>query len=53
MGIIRVASGSSCWRGLEYYKNNKVDKFEKINENEYKSIVNGSNEKRRFNKRNH
>lgn len=39
MGIISVASGSSCWRGLEYYKHNKVEKIEKIeeiNENEYK-----------------
>ena len=40
MGIISVASGSSCWRGLEYYKHNKVEKIEEINENEYKSIVN-------------
>jgi len=42
MGIIGVASGSSCWRGLEYYKHNKIEKIEKINENEYKSIVNGN-----------
>lgn len=42
MGIINIASGSSCWRGLEYYKENNVEKIEKINENEYKSIVNGS-----------
>lgn len=39
MGIINIASGSSCWRGLEYYKENNVEKIEKINENEYKSIV--------------
>ena len=42
MGIISVASGSACWRGLEYYNNNKVEKIEKINENEYKSIVTGN-----------
>jgi len=25
MGIISLASGSSCWRGLDYYKN-KMEK---------------------------
>ena len=24
MGIISLASGNSCWRGLDYYKNKKV-----------------------------
>lgn len=43
MSVISVASGNSCWRGLDYYKCNKVEKLEQINENEYKSIVNGSN----------
>ena len=42
MGIISVASGNSCWRGLDYYKQNKVKNIVKINENEYKSIVNGN-----------
>ena len=42
MGIISVASASSCWRGLEYYKYNKVEKIEEINDNEYKGIVNGN-----------
>ena len=23
MGIISLASGNSCWRGLDYYKNKK------------------------------
>ena len=32
MGIISLASGSSCWRGLDYYK-----------EKEYSSIVKGTN----------
>ena len=43
MGIISLASGNSCWRGLDYYKNKKVAKLNKINENEYSSIVNGTN----------
>lgn len=43
MGIISLASGNSCWRGLDYYKNKKVIKLKKINENEYSSIVKGSN----------
>ena len=43
MGIISLASGNSCWRGLDYYKNKKVVKLNKINENEYSSIVNGTN----------
>lgn len=43
MGIISLASGNSCWRGLYYYKNKKVIKFEKINENEYSSTVKGTN----------
>ena len=40
MGIISLASGSSCWRGLEYFKNKKVTKLRKINDKEYTSIVN-------------
>lgn len=43
MGIISLASGNSCWRGLDYYKNKKVTKFKRINENEYSSIVKGTN----------
>ncbi len=43
MGIISLASGNSCWRGLDYYKNKKVIKLNKINENEYTSIVKGTN----------
>lgn len=43
MGIISLASGNSCWRGLDYYKNKKVIKFKRINENEYSSIVKGTN----------
>lgn len=43
MGIISLASGNSCWRGLDYYNNKKVIKLNKINENEYLSIVKGTN----------
>lgn len=43
MGIIALASGNSCWRGLEYYKTKKVIKVNKINESEYSSIVKGTN----------
>ena len=43
MGIISLASGSSCWRGLDYYKEKRVVELNKINENEYSSIVKGTN----------
>lgn len=43
MGIIALASGNSCWRGFDYYKNKKVIKLNKINENEFSSIVKGTN----------
>lgn len=43
MGIIDLASGNSCWRGLDYCKDNKVIELNKINEFEYLSIVKGSN----------
>lgn len=42
MGIISLASGNSYWRGLDYYKNNKVIKLNKIDEGEYLSIVKGT-----------
>ena len=42
MGIISLASGNSCWRGLDYYKNKKVIMLYKISENEYSSIVKGT-----------
>lgn len=43
MGIISLANGSSCWRGLDYYKEKRVVELNKINENEYSSIVKGTN----------
>ena len=42
MGIISLASGSSCWRGLDYFKAKKVIKLRKINDKEYTSIVSGT-----------
>ena len=39
MGIISLASGSSCWRGLDYYKEKRVVELNKINENEYLEAV--------------
>ena len=41
MGIISLASGNSCWIGLDYYKNKKITELNKINENEYESVVKG------------
>jgi SWIM zinc finger domain-containing protein len=43
MGIISLASGDSCYKGLEYYKNKKVISLNKINENVYESVVEGNN----------
>ena len=43
MGIISLASGSSCWSGLNYYKEKRVVELNKINENEYSSFVKGTN----------
>lgn len=42
MGILSIASGSSCWRGLDYYKNKKIKNIEKISDVEYNSIVSGT-----------
>ncbi len=42
MGIISCASASACWRGLDYYKRKKIKNIEKINNNEYTSIVSGN-----------
>lgn len=43
MGLIDIASGNSTWRGLDYYKENKVSDYKKISEYEYEGLVNGSN----------
>ena len=44
MGIISSASGSSCWRGLDYYKNKKTTDIKMISDIEYTSIVSGTEE---------
>ena len=44
MGIISSASGSSCWRGLDYYKSKKIKDIKKINDIEYTSIASGTRE---------
>lgn len=46
MGIIKSASRSSAWRGLDYYKNKKVVNYKKINENEYEGEVLGNGNKK-------
>lgn len=30
MGIISSASGSSCWRGLDYYKAKKIKNIKRL-----------------------
>lgn len=44
MSIISSASASSCWRGLEYYKQEKVKDIKQINEYEFESTVVGNDE---------
>lgn len=39
MGIISSASGSSCWRGLDYYKRNKIKNIKQTSDVEYNSIA--------------
>lgn len=42
MGIISSASGSSCWRGLDYHKNNKIKNIKRISNIEYSSVAFGT-----------
>ena len=42
MSIISSASSSSSWRGLDYYKKNKIKNLKKLNDFEYASEVIGS-----------
>ncbi|MBQ7240261.1 MAG: SWIM zinc finger family protein [Bacilli bacterium] len=42
MSIISSASSSSSWRGLDYYKKNKIKNLKKLNDFEYTSEVIGS-----------
>ena len=43
MSVISSASGASCWRGLDYYKKNKIINLKKINDYEYTSVAIGTN----------
>ena len=45
MGLIDIASNNSTWRGLDYYKENRVINYSKINDNQYEGIVSNSNGK--------
>ena len=38
MGLINIASGNSTWRGLDYYKENKVSDYKKTSDSEYEGI---------------
>ena len=42
MGLIDIASGSSAWRGLDYYNENRVTDYKKLNDYQYEGIVKGS-----------
>jgi len=45
MGLIDIASSKSAWRGYEYYLNEKVHNYKRINEYHYESKVNGNSKK--------
>ena len=42
MGLIDLASSNSLWRGVDYYQSKNVKKIKKISDNEYNSIVSGT-----------
>ena len=42
MGFIDLASSNSLWRGIDYYQSKNVKKIYKISDNEYNSIVSGT-----------
>ena len=44
MSVISSASGSSCWRGLDYYNRNQIKNIKKISDIEYMSTVCGTKE---------
>ena len=44
MGLIDLASSNSLWRGVDYYQSKNVKKIKKISEDEYNSIVSGTEE---------
>ncbi|MCR4686709.1 MAG: SWIM zinc finger domain-containing protein [Lachnospiraceae bacterium] len=42
MGLIDIASHKSIWRGIEYYKQNKVVLCDENNDGTYEAVVSGS-----------
>ena len=42
MGLIDLASSNSLWRGIDYYQSKNVKKIKKISDDEYNSIVSGT-----------
>ena len=44
MGLIDLASSNSLWRGIDYYQSKNVKKIKKISDDEYNSIVSGTEE---------
>ncbi|SCY20187.1 SWIM zinc finger [Lachnospiraceae bacterium XPB1003] len=42
MGIVDISSHKSVWRGLEYYKQNKVVSYKENKDGTYEGIVEGS-----------
>ena len=46
MGLIDIASGNSTWRGLDYYKEHKVNNYKRISNTEYEGVVNGRDDKK-------
>ena len=46
MGLISIASGSSTWRGLDYYKEKKIVNYKKISDFEYTGNASGNNKEK-------
>lgn len=44
MGLIDLASSNSLWSGIDYYQSKNVKKIKKISDDEYNSIVSGTEE---------
>ena len=42
MGLIDLASGTSLWRGYDYYTGKKVLRYKKVNDNTYSGKVSGN-----------
>lgn len=42
MGLIEMASGSSVWRGMDYYESKMVCSWKKSGEEAYDGVVSGS-----------